>query len=146
MNTGNPEQRFISVKERRGAKNYGWFLTLLPGKITITGGIGINVSVRYDATDKPVYKETVEKANTSNGTTVHGFLRCGLFVLESVTEMGDDPEPGSGPKTGEIKLETAGSVISVEVPYDIAAELHKIGREVFTKQRAGYTRKNRYIK
>lgn len=146
MNTGNPEQRFISVKERRGAKSYGWFLTLLPGKITITGGIGVNVSVRYDASDKPAYKETVEKADTSNGTTVCGVLRCRAFVLESVTEMGDDPEPGSGPKTGEIKLEIAGSNISVEVPYDIAAEIHKIGAEVFTKQRAGSTRKHRNTK
>jgi len=117
-------KNFFSVREKQRSRTITWQLYTKPGYIAIVGGL--RVTLDYDLADVPKYSETSQMG--TNGNETSGTLKCSKFTILVTTEEGDDPEPGSGPQTGEISIGLCGSSFVFAVPYDFAKEIQKLGR------------------
>lgn len=117
-------KHFFSVVEKQRAKIVQWQLYTKPGYIAIVGGLRLTLD--YDLSDVPKYTESSQMG--TNGNETSGSFNCSKFTILVTTEEGDDPEPGSGPQTGEISIGLCGSSFVFAVPYAFAKGIQELGR------------------
>lgn len=115
---------FGSFWDKQRGRTIQWHLVMKPGIIRITGALRLGLD--YDLSDVPVYEEVSEKGH--NGSETSGFFKCSKFTLHVNSQEGDDPEPGSGPKTGEISVGVNGASFVFDVPHSLAQALQGLGR------------------